>query len=150
MNPPTLISVCAFLKHYATAYRQATRERLLDFVGWYWRDGRVGIVRENGRIVAVAIGRCVQDVTRAQAEPYYHEEAAPIVWIDDIVSRHPHGVGLLFRQAMKRFGPRNAFSGQVFKRAGELRMLPYHCVARLAIDIPHHGLSLYSGATRAA
>jgi len=148
LEAPSIISICAFLKRRAPGFRTAQRAALVAFVLWYWRDGRVGVIREHGRIVAIALARCVHDVKQA-AEPYYHDEKAPIVWVDDIVSRHPQGITLLLKHALQRFGPREAFAGHVFDRAGELRMLPIRVVERLIGD-PAHGLTLNSCRTAAA
>lgn len=134
---PTLISIAAFLKRHAPALRKAPRVQLLQFVLWYWTDARVGIIRENGRIVAVAMARCMNDVTH-HAEPYHHDEAGKIVWVEHIVSRHPAGITMLLQQVRERFGPREAFAGHVFHRDGELRMLPMKVVERLTTGTPQH------------
>jgi hypothetical protein len=146
---PSILSVCAFLKRRAPGYRHAKRGPLLEFVGWYWRDARIGIVREHGRIVAVALARCVHDVKEGD-DPFRHDEAAPIVWVDDIVSRHPQGIGLLLQQVRQRFGPREAFAGRVFNRDGELRMLPFRIVDKITTGDLHHGPTQHSRRPAAA
>ena len=148
---PTLIRTAAFLKRWAPGLRHWKRAALLNFVGWYWTDARAGIVHDHGRIVAVALARCVSHLEQADA-PYYHDETAPIVWVDDIVSRHPLGITLLLGQVRQRFGTREAFAGRVFNRDGELRMLPFRVLERFSQPPgdSHHGFTLYSSATRAA
>lgn len=131
MNPPTLLDVCRFLRRHGPGFKNAGTKNLAHFVAWYWRDARVGVIHDAGRIVAVALARCIKETTEA-AEPYRHTETAPIVWVDDIVSTHPAGVQLLLAHALQRFGPRHAFAGHVFHRSGELRMLPFRTVQRLA------------------
>lgn len=148
-NPPTMLQAAAFLKRWAPGLRKAARADLLLFVLWYWSDGRLGMVRDNGRIVAVALARCVDDVIQA-SDPWFHNEQGKIVWVDDIVSRHPLGIPLLLQQVRRRFGPREAFAGRVFHRDGELRMLPMRIVERLTTGETHHGITLYSGAAAAA
>lgn len=149
--PPLLVSVAAFLKRHEPWLRHTPRTNLLNFIEWYWRDGRVGIVRENGRIVAVALARATSDPEQTRMCSYYHDEQGKIVWIDHIASRHPAGIAILLRHAIQRFGPREAFAGEVFKREGQLRMLPFRIVERFSQtgDTPH-GLPLNSCATRSA
>lgn len=132
-----LVSIAAFLKRYAASYRRTGRTRMLEVLRWYWCHGLVGVIREGGKIVAVCTARCVRNAEEG-GTPYVHDEAAPIVWVDEIVSRHPHGVALLLRQAQERFGPREAFAGTVFNRDGELRMLPMKTVERLIDLIPQN------------
>ena len=131
MTAPIIISIAAFLKRREPWLRHATREHLLGFVTWYWRDARVGVVREAGRIVAVALARATSDLARTKADPWYHDEAGRIVWLDHIASRHPSGIAHLRAQARRRFGEREAYAGEVFKRDGELRMLPQKLVERI-------------------
>jgi len=133
MNPPSLLDVCRFLRRHAPGLAaHPTPRGLAHFVAWYWRDARVGVIHDAGRVVGVALARCVRQVADAAADPFRHEDAAPIVWIDDIVSQHPQGIQLLLRHALARFGPRHAFAGHVFARQGELRVLPFRLVQRLA------------------
>lgn len=146
MSAPTIISAAAFLKRREPWLRHATRARLLDFIGWYWRDARVGIVCDGAKILAIALARCVDDVAEARRDPFLHRPEGRLVWVEHIASVHPLGIPLLLKQALDRFGPREAFSGEVFKRDGELRMLPLRYVERLA-DIALHGLTLHPGGT---
>lgn len=127
---PTVIQVCAFLKRNGPWFRSWPREKLVPYISWYWKDGRVGLVRENGKIVAAAIARCVNDVADAD-EPFTHVELGRIVWVEDIVSKHPAGVAELFRQTMTRFGRRMAFAGKRFQRNRELQVLPWSVLQRL-------------------
>lgn len=130
MNPPSEISIAAFLKRFSREnYRDMPRERILRIVAWYWRDGRCGVTRAAGKIVAIALVRCINTVEEAE-KPYFHDEKAPIVWVDDIISRHPQGMGELYRLAERRFGRRESFAGTVFQRDGELRMLPWKVIQR--------------------
>ena len=131
MNPPSLIDVCRFLRRHGPGFKNCSTKNLAHFVAWYWRDARVGVVHDAGRVVAVALARCIKDVAEAET-PYVHTETALLVWVDDIVSQHPAGVQLLLAHALQRFGPRHAFAGHVFSRSGELRMLPFRTVQRLA------------------
>lgn len=149
MSAPTMISAAAFLKRREPWLRHARRELLLPFVEWYWRDARAGIVCDGRRIVAIALARCVDDVAEARHDPYLHRPEGRIVWVDHIASTHVLGIPLLLRQALDRFGPREAFSGEVFKRDGELRMLPLRIVERLA-ETALHGFTLHPGGTGGA
>lgn len=136
MTPRTtdpITSVAAFLKRRLPVMRHEPRAKLLSYVGWYWRDARIGVIRDGHKILAVALARGINDAAEAE-QPYFHDERGRIVWIDHIASVHPDGVPLLLSQAMQRFGPREAFAGHVFKRDGELRMLPWRAVERLAAD----------------
>lgn len=126
-----LISLAAFFKRHSPGLRHWPRQALLAMLTWYWRDGRVGIVQEKGRIVAAATARCVNDLGEAR-DFWHHNEQGQIVWIQDIASKHPNGIAALLGIAMHRFGPRQAFSGHVFKRNGELRLLPWNTVHRLS------------------
>jgi hypothetical protein len=146
-----LVSAAAFLKrHRRESYGHAKRDLFLAWLRWYARDARLGIVMLEGRIVALALARCVASAAQAQVDSYAHDEGAPMVWVDDIVSTHPHGVPQLFRQVEQRFGIRQTLAGSVFSRAGQLRILPYQLVQRLTVGEPHHGLTLNSRSTCAA
>ena len=127
---PTLIQVCAFIKRHYKPARLWTREQLVPFVEWYWLDARAAVIRERGRIVALAMARCMNTLEEA-TEPFHHNEAGQIVWIDDIVSLHPNGIGALMTLASQRFGEREWFAGHVFNRNGELRKLPWKLVDRI-------------------
>lgn len=137
MSAPKLISIAAFLSRYSRGLKRSPRDRLLPFLNWFWTDGRCAAIRENGRIVAVVLVRCMHTPEQAK-EPYYHDESGKLVWVDDIVSRHPKGIPILLSMAMQRFGPREAFAGQVFTRNGELRMLPWRTVERLSQGTHEH------------
>lgn len=130
MNPPSLLDVCRFLRRHLPARRAQERRGFARWVLWYWRDARVGVVHSSGTIVAVCLARCIHAPAEAE-QPYAHDERAPLVWVQDIASQHPLGIPVLLRQAVDRFGPREAFGGHVFSRSGELRMLPYRTVLRL-------------------
>lgn len=147
---PTMIQIAAFLKRYCPGLRSVPRTGLLWKIEWYFRDGRTATITENGRIVAVCLARCVESVDRARAEIYYHDEQAPLVWIEHIVSRHPRGIELLMANARERFGQREALAGDVFLRDGELRMLPWNLVERLATGVSHHVFAQHSRRTSAA
>jgi len=131
MNPPAEITIAAFIKRHSLVRRHDPREKLLGIVAWYWRDGRLGVLRDQGKIVAVALVRAISDLKQAEI-PYHHEEGGNILWIDDIISRAPCGIAFLLELARQRFGPREAFAGHVFKRRAELRLLPWATVERLA------------------
>jgi hypothetical protein len=130
--PPMVISVAAFLKRREPWLRHAKREQLLQLVNWYWRDGRVGVVRREGRIVAVALARASADLRETRANPWYHDEQGNVVWVEHIAATTPEGVPVLFGLAAQRFGKREAYAGEVFKRGGELRMLPSAIIERIA------------------
>lgn len=130
-HPPTEISIAAFIKRHSAVRRHDPRDHLLGVVAWYWRDGRLGVLRAQGKIVAVAMVRALSDLKQAE-QPYHHEERGHILWIDDIISRAPCGIAFLLDLARQRFGQREAFAGHVFKRRSELRLLPWATVARLA------------------
>ena len=134
MKPPTdkrLIALAAFFKRHTPALRRWPRKDLLAMLEWYWRDARVGIVMAHGKIVAAALARCIDHPDQAKS-PWWHDESGQIVWIENIASKHPSGITALLNIACQRFGPKKAFSGSVFKRNGELRMLPWNSVLRLS------------------
>ena len=127
---PSLLAVCRFLRRHAPGIARAPGvKHLAHFVAWYWRDARVGIVHDAGRILAVALARAIDDPAQG-AQPFAHTETGRYVWVQDIVSTDPRGVPLLLRHAIARFGPREAFIGTVFHRSGQLRMLPFALVQR--------------------
>ncbi len=132
MNPPSLLDVCRFLRSHGPGFAAPRSvKNLAHFVAWYWRDARVGVVHASGTILAVGLARFVHSPAEAE-EPYAHDERGPLVWVQDIVSQHPLGIPLLLRQTLQRAGPREAFAGHVFSRNGELRLLPFRTVQRLA------------------
>jgi hypothetical protein len=129
--PPLFIGAAAFLKrHRRATYGKEPRERLLAHLWWYWCDGRLGVARANGRIVAMAIARCVRDEKEAE-QPYVHHEAAPMVWVDEAVSTHPLGLRQLLGMVFLRFGPRQVLAANRLKRNGELMKLPYQALEQL-------------------
>jgi hypothetical protein len=136
MSAPTPVQIAAFLKRHLPVLRKTPRAVLLSVVGWYQNVGVVGVVREKGRIRAVALARCVRTMEEGAAERWSHEEGAEgkIIWVQHIVSLHPAGIGLLLAQAAQRFGRRDAFAGHVYSRDGQLRMLPWNVVERLFTD----------------
>lgn len=145
MNPasysPRLLEAAAFLKHHDPAVREWPRLRLLQWLAHFWAHGQAGVVRNAGRICAVGVARCVRDQAEAEACAYAHHEnpdTGRILWVDQLASVHPLGLPLLLAQARSRFGPRTIVSGHVFKRPGELRMLPWNRVEKL---LHHHGLA---------
>lgn len=149
MTPPTLLDLCRFLRGNSPGLRAVPVKGFGRWVNWYLADARVGIIREAGKIVAAAIGRCLDDPAQA-ADGYFHNESGRIVWIQDIVSLHPQGLPILIQHAVRRFGPREAFAGSVFFRAGELRMLPWTTVERLSRGGTRHGIDQHSATASAA
>lgn len=150
MIPPLLISCAAYLKrHRPETYRHAPREILLGHLLWYWTAGRLGVVLDNGRVVALALARCIEKIDQGK-DPYAHAEQGPIVWVEEIVSTHPRGVALLFQQLKQRFGIRHTLAGQVFNRAGELRKLPYELVDRMTQGEQDHGITYITSSARCA
>lgn len=145
---PTLLDVCRFLRRHAPGLVGGRLKGLAHWIGWYWCDARIGIVRSGESIVAVALARCLDRPEQAE-EPYFHNEAGQIVWVQDVVSCHPEGLSILLLHAIQRFGPREAFAGRVFHRAGELRMIPWKTVQRFLTG-GHHGLSQHAGTAAAA
>lgn len=135
-SPPAkpLEEIAAFLLRHHPWWTAAARANALPYLNWFWRDARVGIVRDGPELLAIALARTVDDTERATREAYYHDEAGRYVWVDHIASVHPQGVKILLKIAMQRFGPREAFCGEVFKRHGELRMLPWKVVERMTAD----------------
>jgi hypothetical protein len=130
---PTLIQTAAFLKRHGAHPRKWPRRTLLLWLEWHWKNGGVAIVHEQGRIFAVAVGRCLRAFAEAD-EPYVHHEDGAILWVDELASRRPDGLCLLLNLARARFGPRLAVTGHVFNRPGKLRMLPWKTVERLIND----------------
>lgn len=137
MRTPGLILIAAFLRRHLPALDHWPVETLVEWLRWHWSNGGVGVVRDHGRIVAVGVARCVHSVEQAERETYAHDENGPLLWVDQLASTHRLGLPILLAQARLRFGPRKTVSGQVFKRPGELRMLPWKRVERILL---HHGL----------
>jgi len=135
MAKPTTIQIAAFMKRHLAAVRKTPREILLSVVEWYTRVAIVGVMRVDGRIVSVALGRCVKSVEQAEDDQWANDEDGQIIWVQHIVSLHPAGLGVLLTQAQRRFGRREAFAGRVFLRDGELRMLPWSVVERLYAEV---------------
>ena len=145
MNPvghsARLLEAAAFLQSHDPAVRDWPTLRLLQWLAHFWAHGQVGIVTTGSRIRAIGVARCVQSIAEAQAHAYAHHEnpdIGRILWVDQLASDHPLGLPLLLAQARSRFGPRSTVSGEVFKRPGELRMLPWNRVEKL---LSHHGLT---------
>jgi hypothetical protein len=139
---PSNIQLAAFAKRHLRALRYTRREPLVKMVDWYAHVAGLGVMRVDGKLVAIAMARCVQSIAQALEEPWAHDEdAGKVIWVENIVSLHPAGIGVLLTQAMQRFGRRDAFAGRVFSRAGELRMLPFSVVERLTQNPTSHGLT---------
>jgi len=131
----------AFLQIHLRSLADWPPGLLLPWFTWHWRNGGVGIVRHQGRVRAVAVARCVASIAEAQEHAYAHHEdpeSGRILWCDQLASEHPLGLSILLAQARLRFGPRATVAGDVFKRPGELRMLPWSRVEKL---LHHHGLT---------
>lgn len=128
---PSLYAVAHFLRAHLPPRRAQAIKGFVHWLAWYWRDARVGVVHNAGTIVAVCLARCIHEPAQAD-QPYAHDEAAPLVWVQDIASTDPLGIPVLLQQAIARFGEREAFAGHAFARGGELRRLPFRTVQRLA------------------
>jgi hypothetical protein len=136
-----ILEAAAFLRHRDPAVATWPMPRLLEWLAHFWRLGQVGVVTEHGRVRAVGVARCVASIEEAEADEYAHHEApetGAILWVDQLASDHPLGLPILLAQARSRFGPRAHVSGQVFKRPGALRLVPWVRVERL---LKHHGLT---------
>ena len=132
---PTLIQTAAFLKRHGAHPKKWPRSVLLPWLEWHWKNGGVGIVHDQGKIIAVAVARCIQTLSEAE-QPYAHEDTSPLLWCDELASIRPDGLPLLLNLARHRFGPRLAMLGHVFNRPGQLRMLPWKTVERLTQHLP--------------
>ena len=128
---PSFYAVAHFLRRHLPARRAQAIKGFAHWLFWYWRDARVGVVHDSGQIVAVCLARCIHAPSEGD-QPYAHDEAAPLVWVQDIASTDPLGLPFLLQQALARFGPREAFAGHVFARQNELRLIPFRTVQRLA------------------
>lgn len=136
---PGVFAVAAFLRRHDPAVAHWLPGTLLRWLRWHWQNGGVGIVGHRGQIVAVGVARCVRTLAEGRRDTYaHHEQAGMILWVDQLASIHPLGLPVLLTQARERFGPRGTVSGHVFKRSGELRMLPWSRVERI---LHHHGLA---------
>jgi hypothetical protein len=140
---PSFMTVCRYLRRHAPGLRSGSTKGLAHCVAWYWRDARLGIVHAAGNIVAVALARCIDQIGQ-EKEPYFHNEAGRIVWVQDICSEHPLGITCLLQHAIARFGQRDTFAGHIFSRNGELRVLPFSTVQRLTTGVHAHGLTINS------
>ena len=145
MTPPAhssrLIEAATFLKMHDPAVAKWPPEAFLPWFVWHWHNGGVGVIGEGPHIRAVGVARCVKSVKEAEDHPYAHHEehdTGRILWVDQLASTHRLGLPLLLAQAKQRFGPRTTVQGHVFKRPGELRMLPWNRVEQL---LKYHGFS---------
>lgn len=148
-------AAATFLQARTPGIREWPRGRFLLWFDWYWRDGRAAVIYDRGAIVAVAVARAMHRPEDA-ADPYFHDEGAPLIWVDDIASDHPQGISALLQLAAQRFGERTAFAGHVFRHDGRLRFIPWRTVARL-VTLPtatsthhHHGLAKNPAGSTAA
>lgn len=140
VDHPRFLEAAQFLRAALPSVAAWPAPRLLEWLAHWWRLGQVGLVLERQRIRAVGVARCVHSIEAAQADDYHNDEGelSRILWVDQLASDHPLGLYLLLAQARSRFGPRAMVSGQVLKRPGELRMLPWTRVEKL---LHHHGLT---------
>lgn len=136
---PRIISLAAFAKRHIAGARKMSRDALIAWVTWYWRHGYLGVVRAKGRIVGAAFVRPIETIDEAHTA-YKFSETGQIIWVDEIASCHPQGIQYLFGHAIQRFGPRETFAGWCLSRCGELRMLPWIAVQRLAMTTTDNGL----------
>ena len=128
---PSFYAVAHFLRRHLPARRAQAIKGFAHWLFWYWREARVGVVHARGQIVAVGLARCITEPSQGD-QPYAHDEAAPLVWVQDVASTDPLGLPLMLAQVLNRFGPREAFAGHVFTRNNELRLIPFRTVQRLA------------------
>lgn len=136
-----MLEAAAFLKMHDPAVREWPLPRLLAWLSHFWHAAQVGLVFNDGILMGVGVARCVQSVAEAEAQPYAHHENSDvgrILWCDQLAGRHALVLPLILAQARSRFGPRESVSGHVFKRPGDLRMVPWSRVEKI---LKHHGLT---------
>ena len=79
---------------------------VLPWLRWFADDGRLAHVTDSrGRLVAVGAARCVFHPDDAR-KPYAHDESAPVVFVDLVVSRARGALAALWGALRTRFGAR--------------------------------------------
>lgn len=124
MSRPIISNIADFMRSEAPHYRDWPEGRLIEWIGWYWRDARVGVVCASGAIVGVALVRAMHDAARA-SDTYHHVEDGGIVWTDALICTHRAALGVLLSQARERFGERKNFGGYLMKHGGRPVLLPW-------------------------
>jgi hypothetical protein len=97
---------------------------LLSRIGWHQAVGKIlTVVDEAGRLCGVALGRFINSPEQGP-QNYVHYEDGKLVWVDVIACRRREAIALMVAEMIRRWGQREAIGGNVFNRAGELRMFP--------------------------
>jgi hypothetical protein len=142
---PTIEQAAAFLREHGAGPKVWPEEAVMPWLEWHWNNGGVGIAYDENGIYAVGVARCLAHLSDSDMR-YMHTEDGFVLWCDELASTRKEGISILLALARDRFGPRLAVVGQVFKRPGKLRMLPWKIVERLITQLTpsDHGLSFRS------
>jgi hypothetical protein len=120
----TVVQVAAFIKRHFRDCRKDRREDLVHWVGWHMqRQLIVTIADEAGKLVGVALGRFLRNAEEG-AQPWVTHEHGEIAWVDVVVAKRPEVMPMLVAETMRRWSHCRIVGGNIFKRAGELRMFP--------------------------
>ena len=119
----TLIRCAAFMRRNYPPCRYWPRERLLSWLGWYWRNKAVGAVVEGTRIAGVGIARPVYSLAEGEAH-YVIQPGGSILWVDAVAAKDTRSMGLLMILAGNMWGERVLVAGHLPNQTRH-RVLPW-------------------------
>jgi hypothetical protein len=130
-KPVTAVQVAAFLKRHLRNVRAWPREKIVPWVTWFFRVDRVLVITdEQDRIRGVALGRFVDAVEDVHGRGLFDVPAGRVLWVDAIATSHEAAMRQLVALLPMKYGHRETVAGEVFSRAGELRMFPMKTLNR--------------------
>ncbi len=85
-----------------------SEKAMCDWLAWYGRDGRLGLVFSDSEILAMGAIR-VLNKAEDSADFYAHDEKGEIIWISLLIDPTGKYRSALFEMLMERVGPRQHF-----------------------------------------
>jgi len=106
-----LVPIAAFVRRHWPNCRHWPRERLIAWLDWYSRGGRLAIARDQNKIVGLGLARPL-DRLEDRIDSYAHAENGPIIWVELAIAKHPRALPTLWRLMSQRYGVRQRVAFQ--------------------------------------
>ena len=105
------VSISAYVKRHWGLSQKWDGSRLVPWLDWFINDGRLHTITRRGRVVGLGMGRLLLNEAD-HAEPYAHDEAGQLAWIDLLISQDKTVAARLWGTMLKRFGMRDKLGFQ--------------------------------------